>query len=248
MADDSAILQGMPVWADVTAADVPAAADFYQHVFGWDYRVAPSELAYYHTALDAGRAAAGIGGLASPDAQPTWTVYFAVADVHQAVARANDLGALIVMEPTEIPQRAMIAAAVAPGGARFGMWQAFHDHGFAARDEHGAFTWCEVSAADVPAAARFYSELFGVESAAAEAGAGRVLRLGGAPFAGVSARAADQATDAWTVYFRVHDADAAVAAVQAGGGEVLFGPVDTPFGRVALFADESRARFAVINR
>ena len=247
MVEKTAIQQGLPVWADVTAADVPAAADFYQHVFGWEYRVAPSELAYYHTALDAGRAAAGLGVLPSPDSPADWTVYFAVHDVSKAVAKANELGAVIVMEPTEIPQQAMIAAAVAPGGARFGMWQAFHNHGFAARAEHGAFVWCDVSVTDAPAAVAFYGALFGFEGAARESGPGQLLKLGGKPVAGVSARASDPGEDAWTVYFQVHDADAAVAAVQAGGGDVLSGPTDSPFGRVAVCADENGARFAVVN-
>ncbi|HET9026710.1 MAG TPA: VOC family protein [Trueperaceae bacterium] len=238
---------GQAVWADVTAPDVPATAGFYQHVFGWEYNVAPSELGYYHTALEAGKRAAGIGSLSSPDAAPSWTVSFAVADVRKAVARANDLGAIIVLEPTEIPQQALIALAEAPGGARFGLWQAYHNHGFEARAEHGGFAWCEASVADVEAAVAFYCGLFGYEAAPVTSGGQRILNLGGKPACGISPRQDYQARDEWTPYFQVHDTDAAVAAVQAGGGAVLFGPAATREGRVAVFSDENGAHFGVLN-
>lgn len=238
---------GQAVWADVTAPDVPAAAGFYQHVFGWEYNVAPSELAYYHTALEAGKRAAGIGSLSSPDAASRWVVSFAVSDVHAAVARANDLGAIIVMEPMEIPHQALVALAEAPGGARFGLWQPYGNHGFEARAEHGGFAWCEASVADVEAAVAFYCGLFGYEAAPATSGGQRVLSLAGQPTCGISPRQDYQSHDVWTPYFQVHDTDAAVAAVQAGGGEVLFGPETTSEGRVAVFSDENGAHFGVVN-
>jgi predicted enzyme related to lactoylglutathione lyase len=50
----------------------------------------------------------------------------------------------------------------------------------------------------------------------------------------------------WMAYFAVADADAAAAAVRAGGGAVLHGPFPTPFGRVAVCADPAGAWFSVI--
>jgi len=241
------IKPGLPVWADVIVPDVREAADFYQHLFGWEYEVGGSELGYYRTALEAGRKVAGIGDAYSPDAPAAWTIYFATPDIIKTVARANELGAVIVMEPEEIPQLGMAAMASAPGGATFGLWQAFHHPGFEIKSEHGAYTWCEASVSNVQAATAFYCALFGFASSASADGKNQVLSLDGAKLASVSRRRDDQLEDEWIVYFQVHDTDAAVAAVQAGGGSVLFGPADRHEGRVAVFSDEAGARFGVVN-
>lgn len=246
MPEKTAIREGQIVWADASARNVPEAASFYQHVFGWEYQVAPSELGYYHTALDAGRKAAGIGVVSSPDVAPVWTVSLAVKDARGAVARANELGGATVMEAMELPQQAMLAIAATPGGARFGMWQSFNNHGFEARGEHGAFAWCQAFVADVPGTVAFLRGLFGFEERSDSGGGARVLMLGGEPVMGVSARNEFHSADELLPYFQVHDTDAAVAAVQAGGGTVLYGPADTRDGRVAVFSDEGGARFGVV--
>lgn len=247
MATRTEIKPGHPVWADVIAPDVREAADFYQHLFGWEYEVGGSELGFYRTALEAGRKVAGIGDAYSPDAHMAWRVYFATPDVVRTVARANELGAAVVMEPEEIPQQGMVAMVSAPGGATFGLWQAFHHPGFELKSEHGAYTWCEAGVSNVQAATAFYCALFGFGSSASADGKHQVLSLDGEKLAGVSGRRDDQEADEWTVYFQVHDTDAAVAAVQAGGGSVLFGPSDQAEGRVAVFSDQAGARFGVLN-
>lgn len=50
----------------------------------------------------------------------------------------------------------------------------------------------------------------------------------------------------WVAYLSVADADAAVAAATAGGGSVLHGPDNTPYGRMASLADPNGAVFAVM--
>ena len=50
----------------------------------------------------------------------------------------------------------------------------------------------------------------------------------------------------WVAYFAVPDADAAVAAVDAGGGSVLMPAETTPYGRMAAVADPFGAQFMVM--
>jgi uncharacterized protein len=50
----------------------------------------------------------------------------------------------------------------------------------------------------------------------------------------------------WLVYFGVADAGAAVTAAEHGGGSVLLGDFDTPYGRMAVLADPGGAVFSVI--
>ena len=50
----------------------------------------------------------------------------------------------------------------------------------------------------------------------------------------------------WMTFFAVADVDAALERVTTGGGSVLSGPRRSPYGRVAVCADPSGARFTVI--
>lgn len=47
----------------------------------------------------------------------------------------------------------------------------------------------------------------------------------------------------WLVYFGVADADAAVGAAEARGGQVLAPPFDTPYGRMGALGDPAGAVF-----
>jgi predicted enzyme related to lactoylglutathione lyase len=49
------------------------------------------------------------------------------------------------------------------------------------------------------------------------------------------------------VYFGVADTDAAVAAITRAGGTVENQPTDTPYGRMAMVADDQGARFSVMS-
>ncbi|MFF3341122.1 VOC family protein [Streptomyces flavidovirens] len=48
-------------------------------------------------------------------------------------------------------------------------------------------------------------------------------------------------------YFTVEDCDAAVSRATERGGELQFGPMDSPFGRFAALTDPQGAAFAVID-
>jgi hypothetical protein len=50
----------------------------------------------------------------------------------------------------------------------------------------------------------------------------------------------------WSVYFSVEDTDAAVAEVTSLGGTAIRPPWDTPYGRMAVVADDQGAVFSVI--
>jgi hypothetical protein len=51
---------------------------------------------------------------------------------------------------------------------------------------------------------------------------------------------------AWAVYFAVTDTDAAAAKVTELGGRVVQPANDTPYGRIAVVADNHGAVFSVI--
>ncbi|MFD8981442.1 VOC family protein [Streptomyces sp. NPDC059564] len=115
-------------------------------------------------------------------------------------------------------------------------------------DVLGAPCWLSLMARDLPAAQRFYGAVFGWTFR--QGGLGRafpVAEADGVPVAGIGAMAGELAVPvAWTAYFSVDDADAAVARVRELGGTVAIGPVSSPpSGRAALVGDPEGAAFGV---
>ncbi len=114
--------------------------------------------------------------------------------------------------------------------------------------EPGTPCWVDLGTTDVEGAARFYGELFGWTAVdqGAEFGGYRMCELRGRPVAGLGPVPAPEVPPNWTTYVSVADADIAVKAVTAAGGQVLVEPMDIPStGRMALFADAAGAPFGV---
>ncbi|MEU9418116.1 VOC family protein [Streptomyces sp. NPDC051000] len=115
-------------------------------------------------------------------------------------------------------------------------------------DVTGAPCWLSLMARDLHAAQEFYGAVLGWTFRPTGLGQGfSVAVLDGVPVAGIGAVAADFAVPvAWTTYFAVDDADAAVARIRESGGTVGIGPVAfPPGGRAALATDLEGASFGV---
>ncbi|MFD7258218.1 VOC family protein [Streptomyces sp. NPDC059874] len=117
-----------------------------------------------------------------------------------------------------------------------------------AADAPGAPCWLSLMTRDLQDAERFYGAVLGWTFRRGVFGrASSVAELDGVPVAGIGAMAvAPDAPVAWTVYFAVDDADAAVAGIRERGGTVGVGPVSyPPRGRAALATDPEGAAFGV---
>ncbi|MFC9730283.1 VOC family protein [Streptomyces roseolus] len=117
-------------------------------------------------------------------------------------------------------------------------------------EAQGAPCWLSLATRDLGAAERFYGAVLGWTFRPGKLEAGSAYVVGerdGVPVAGIAAVAAELAVPvAWTVFFAVDDADAAVARIRERGGTVGVGPVAyPPQGRVALATDRDGAAFAV---
>ncbi|MET8508427.1 VOC family protein [Streptomyces sp. NPDC004787] len=115
-------------------------------------------------------------------------------------------------------------------------------------DEPGAPCWLSLAARDLGAAEEFYGAVLGWTFRHGPLGQGfSVGERDGVPVAGIGEVAERMAVPvAWTVYFAVPDADAAVARIRERGGTVGVGPVAfPPRGRAALATDVEGAAFGV---
>ena len=109
--------------------------------------------------------------------------------------------------------------------------------------EHGVPSWVDIGAPDVPAAVRFYCELFGWEpqDMGEESGHYNICSKDGKQVAAISG-AQDPGPPRWTTYINVDDVAEVAKKVEAAGGVALVPPMDVmTAGRMAIFADTTGA-------
>jgi len=106
-------------WFEVLGKDGAKLRGFYGELFGWKFQLMPGgEMDYGMTAA----ADTGIGGgVGTADRGPGWvTFYVGVDDPRAALARAEKLGAKVLMPVTELPD-VTIAVLADPEGHPVGL-------------------------------------------------------------------------------------------------------------------------------
>jgi predicted enzyme related to lactoylglutathione lyase len=113
---------GAPGWFELFTRDHAAAVAFYEAVFGWSTHVMGDTDEFRYSTLEEGdAAAAGIMDASGflPEGVPDhWSVYFQVTDADAAIARAEELGATVVV-PAEDTPYGRLATLTDPTGAAF---------------------------------------------------------------------------------------------------------------------------------
>ena len=115
-------------WNECRTTDAKAAEAFYTAVFGYTVTAMPMGGPEPYRVLEVnGRGIAGLAQLGGEMAgvPPHWGVVFAVDDADAAVAKARELGAKVVIQPTDIPEIGRFAALEDPVGAGFQVIQNF---------------------------------------------------------------------------------------------------------------------------
>jgi predicted enzyme related to lactoylglutathione lyase len=255
MTEKSSYPPGTPSWVDLTTTDADAAREFYARIFGWEYQIGPEETNYYTNCLLRGRPVAGLYGMddetRASGMPPAWAVYMATDDAEALARRIGDAGGTIMLGPMDVMEFGRMLVAADPSGAAVAAWQAGQHTGAAIVSEPGAMAWHELITRDPDAAGPFYRTVFdyGAETMPMDGEIYTLFKLGDENVAGMMRTPPDlppEVPSHWLVYFAVSDCDAALAEAQAAGGQVLLGPVDSPYGRFATVRDPQGAVFAVI--
>ncbi|MFF1646499.1 VOC family protein [Streptomyces sp. NPDC058240] len=118
-------------WAELYTPDVPAAAAFYDAVFGWETAHVPfpgGGGSYTVIRTRGGGAEAEFGGFVPLNAVatravagPHWLPYFEVDDCDAAVADVERLGGKLTLEPMEMEGVGKFADVADPDGAEFAL-------------------------------------------------------------------------------------------------------------------------------
>ena len=238
---------GLFSWADVAVPDMDQGAEFYGGLFGWDaVPSAPGDSMPYTMFMLDGQAVAGMGPL-MPDAveagrPPVWSSYVTVDDIDATAARAKELGAVLLMEPMQIPEAGSMFVAVDPVGAAISFWQADQHIGAGVFNVPGAMSWNELACRDVGAAKDFYEALLGWGVDVQQYGdfTYTVVKVGDRTNGGIydmTGMLPDAVPAHWLVWFTVDGTEAAVERCTDLGGSVQREPWDSAFGRMAIVAD-----------
>jgi len=272
MPERDGYIPGVPCWVDTSQPEPEAAVAFYGGLFGWEFEnVMPEEAGgQYFIGRIRGGDVAAVGSI--PEGAPQmamWSTYVAVASADETVAKVRDAGGRVMMEPFDAMDAGRMAVLADPEGAVFCVWQAGTNKGAQVVNEHGALNFNGLATRDVDGARAFYGAVFGWELL--DLPAGQMWTLPGygdhleestpglreqmagmgAPegFIDVVAALNPIATDDsdtpphWSVTFGVDDVHSAAATAGDLGGEVLAGPVDVPWSRMAVIRDPQGATF-----
>jgi uncharacterized protein len=250
----TAYAPGTPCWVDLMARDQQAALDFYRDLLGWHGQAGPAEFGGYALCELDGKAAAGIGPAmateGTPVPPPIWTTYLASDDAEATEHAIIAAGGSVIAPVMDVGTLGRMLIASDPGGAAFGVWQARDFPGARVVNQAGALVWNELHASDIPAAAAFYGEVFGIDIEPAEgADSYWELKVGGRPAGGARLLADDPpgTLAQWLPYFATDNVDSAVGTTARHHGTVLLAPFDMMAGRMAVVADPQGATFALIN-
>jgi uncharacterized protein len=248
---------GAPIWVDLGAPDVDAAAAFYGAVFGWQFQSAgPNAGGYGMFTLD-GKTIAAVGPLTEDGAESAWTLYFDAPDANATAGAVKRAGGAVRAEPFDVFTAGRMGHFADPAGAQFAVWQPGDTKGLDAVTDPGTLCWTELHTTDPDGAKSFYQEVFGWTTQDVPMGDFNYTLIQPAGGADDSTQggimllspemAAGGMSTRWRPYFEVTDCDAAVARATEHGGAVVMPATDVPqAGRMAALTDPAGAPFSVI--
>ena len=249
---------GRFVWYELMTTDAGAAKAFYAKVMGWGIKCITMSGATY-TLFSVGKVPVG-GLMELPEnalkmgAPPHWTGYVGVDDVDIAVERVKQLGGAVHIPPTDVPGISRFSVIADPQMATFALIRGLKP-GRERPAELGApahVGWHELLAADWEKALDFYGKLFGWQKADAHVGSMGTYQkfsLRGETFGGMFTKPEMLPVPFWLYYFNISDIETAARRVEAGGGQILYGPTAVPGGAwIVHCTDPQGAIFALLDR
>jgi uncharacterized protein len=198
-----------------------------------------------------------------------WNTYIWVDSADETASKVREAGGAVAMEPFDVLDAGRMAVLTDRDGAMFCAWQPKNHKGATVVNEHGSLNFNNLATRDVDAAKAFYGAVFGWETLTLPAGVFWTLpgygdhleqrspglreqmTQMGAPEGFIDVVAVlnpiasdDSATPpSWNVTFAVDDAVAAISTARQLGGDVLAGPVEAPWTRLAVIKDPQGATF-----
>jgi predicted enzyme related to lactoylglutathione lyase len=109
-------------WNELLAINPSNAGKFYTQLFGWKTESMPGGKDYT-LFKQGGQMVGGLMARCNEQAPPHWLAYVRVENVDACSKKAGELGAKVLMAPTDIPTVGRIAVFQDPEGAPLGIFQ-----------------------------------------------------------------------------------------------------------------------------
>jgi predicted enzyme related to lactoylglutathione lyase len=248
---------GEIAWTDLQATDIETQTAFYEDLFGWAHVDMPTGEGRpdYRMFYKDGVVVAG-GNLMNPDmkeagAPSFWAVYIATPDVDATVAKAEALGATVIMPTMDVLDSGRMVAIADPTGGAVFFWQAHNHKGAGAFGGPGTIAWADLSTRDPQAAADFFTELLGwrVETMSDPIPYWQ-FSVDGEGEGGIMTIPEMMGPDArpfWTMYFGFESIGGGVARAEELGATTLSPPLEIGGGvAFAVLSDPAGAVFALL--
>lgn len=251
----SNIPTGRFAWYELMTTDPDAAPGFYSNFTPWTAMPWDGGPEPYSMWMIGEQPIGGIMKLPQEaidqGAPPNWMVHISTPDIDATVAKAQELGGMVMHRET-VPTVGSFAIIADPHGAVFSAYQPEGDApGHDGPAKIGEFSWHELMSNDWKEAWAFYSELFGwtedSQMDMGEIGIYHMFKGPAHPIGGMLTRTAEMGPAAfWLFYIHVESVGTAAEAVTANGGKVINGPMEIPGGdTIAVCCDPQGATFAL---
>ena len=239
MAVATSTLLGRPVWSELMTTDMKAAEAFYSAVVGWQTK--PFDDASHPYTTFNRSDGAGVGGVMTkpPEvkAPPFWAMYVAVPNLEEAASKITRLGGKTHTEVIEIPNVGRMQMMMDPQGAGFYIIEpSSQEERPEGPAQIGDASWYELMTTDMPAAMKFYQQIFGWQPGNSmdmgDMGTYQMFNRPHGMIGGMMNKPPQMANvpPNWQIYFRVPDVHAAAERITANGGKILNGPMEVPGG------------------
>jgi uncharacterized protein len=241
-------------WYELITTDLRSAKTFYNRVMGWQVLDASLPGRPYSLFAAGSTLVGGVMDLTKEaremGAASGWLGYVEVKDVDATANRVKQLGGVVHVPPTEVPNISRYCIFADPQTARLAALKWLHPTEKQwPMDAPGRVCWHELLAANSDEALKFYTALFGWQKGDAESGqfgTYQILSASGQAMGGIVTKPPIISAPFWLYYFQVGDIDMATRRVKAAGGQILNGPIELPVGaRIVQCADPQGAVFAL---
>jgi len=272
MPERDGYIPGVPCWVDANEPQPEQSLPFYRDLFGWEFEdmMPQGSDGHYFIGRIRGGDAAAIGSM--PEGSPPlarWNTYVSVDSADETAVKARAAGGTVLSEPFDVMEAGRMAVIADREGAAFCVWQAGNHKGARVVNEHGSLNFNGLATRNQKEAEAFYGAVFGWEVLtmpngvmwtlpaygdhleAQSPGLRQQMAQMGAPdgFIDVVATLTPIAGDdtetpvQWSVTFAVDDAEETAVKAKVLGGDVVSGPVDAPWTRLAVLKDPQGAVF-----
>lgn len=245
-------LPGKFVWVDLVTDDVPAAATFYQHLFGWRFQMVGN----YTVALNNDRPLCGMFQRPRPKGQavqPRWFGYISTDNIGRTEKAVQRLGGRVLAAPQKFPKRGEQAVFADPEGAVFGIIKSSSGDPEDFLPDPGDWIWIQLLSRDARKAAEYYRNIVGyevVQNTASNRLSDYVLvseRFARGTVRSIPA-GNPQVEPTWLPFVRVTNVSESAARAKELGGRIVIEPQPELFqGKVAVVADPTGAAIGLLD-